>query len=86
MSSEFAKVFNEKPLLNFLRLKNLKDDIVRSKLRKEGNREGMFRCNKKRCYICNFIKQGDTFKSGVTGRTYYMLTRTLIVIWRGLCI
>ena len=58
LSSEFAKVLNEKPLLDFLRLKNLKDHIVRSKLRREGNPEGTFRCNKKRCYVVTLLDRG----------------------------
>ena len=72
-SSEFAKVLKEKPLLSFRRPKNLKDHLVRSKLRREGNREnGMVKCNKKRCQVCNFIRQGDKFRSSVTGKTYYV--------------
>ena len=73
ISSEFAKVLKEKPLLSFRRPKNLKDHLVRSKLRREGNREnGMVKCNKKRCQVCNFIRQGDKFRSSVTGKTYYV--------------
>ena len=72
-SSEFAKVLKEKPLLSFRRPKNLKDHLVRSKLCREGNQEnGMVKCNKKRCQVCNFIRQGDKFRSSVTGRTYYV--------------
>ena len=73
LSPEFARVLKEKPLPSFHRLKNLKDHLVRSKLRREGNREnGMVKCNKKRCQVCNFIRQGNKFKSNVTGRTYYV--------------
>ena len=67
LSSKFAKVLKNKPLLSFCRPKNLKDHLVRSKLRGEGNREnGMVKCNKKRCQVCNFIRPGDKFKSSAT--------------------
>ena len=73
LSAEFATVLKEKPLLNFCRPKNLKDHLVRSKLCREGNREnGMVKCNRKRCQVCNFIRQGNKFRSNVTGRTYYV--------------
>ena len=74
LSPEFAKVLKEKPLLNFRRPKNLKDHLVRSTLRREGNREnGMVKCNNKGCQVCNFIRQEDKFKSNVTGRNYYVM-------------
>ena len=47
--------------------------FFRTNIINEGNREnGMVKCNKKRCHICNFIRQGKKFKSNVTGRTYYV--------------
>ena len=53
LSLEFAKVLKEKPLLSFRRPKNLKDHLVRSKLRREGNRENrVVKCNEKGCQGC----------------------------------
>ena len=68
LSPEFAKVLKKNLCLVSVGLRTLK--IVRSKLRREGNREnGMVKCNKKRCQVCNFIRQENKFKSNVTSRT-----------------
>ena len=70
--SEFARVLKEKPLFSFRMPKNLKDHLVRSKLCREGNgKNGMVKY-KKGCQVCNFIRQGDKFRSSVTGRIYYV--------------
>ena len=73
LSAEFAKVLKESPLLSFRRPRNLKDHLVRSKLRRVDNRtNGMVKCNKKRCQVCNYISPGNSFKSKGTGKTYYV--------------
>ena len=51
--------------------KNLKDHLVRAKLRKiENEVVGMFKCGGKRCKVCDSIVVGNTFKSSVCGRTF----------------
>ena len=73
LSADFAKVLKESPLLSFRRPKNLKDHLVRSKLRKvDKGTNGMFKCGKKRCQVCNYISLGNKVKSKVTGKTYYV--------------
>ena len=32
----------------------------------------MVKCNKKRCQVCNFMRQEDKFRSSVAGKTYYV--------------
>ena len=55
----------------FRRAKNLKDHLVRSKLRgEEETVVGMFKCGKKKCKICDNVVTGDEFKSYVEGRSF----------------
>ena len=55
----------------FRRAKNLKDHLVRSKLRgEEGTVVGMFKWAKKKCKICDNIVTGDEFRSYVEGRSF----------------
>ena len=54
LSPEFARVLKEKPLLSFRRPKNLKDHLVRSKLRRNWE-NCMAECKKKMSHVCNFI-------------------------------
>ena len=55
----------------FRRAKNLKDNLVRSKLRGEEETVlGMFKCGKKKCKICDNVVTGDGFKSYVEGRSF----------------
>ena len=49
----------------------LKDRLVQSKLRTDSDVEtGVFKCNNKRCEICNFIEPGNEFKSFTTQKSY----------------
>ena len=49
----------------------MKDRLVRPKLKIDADVEtGVFKCNNKRCEICNFIEPGNEFKSFVTRKTY----------------
>ena len=56
----------------FRRTKNLKDHLVRAKLRREEEAVGgMFKCGKNRCKICA-VTVGDKFKSNAEGRSFYI--------------
>ena len=52
-------------MLSFRRPKNLKDDLVRSKVGKWGDgRKGMRRCGKSQCKICSLVEEGNEFDDG----------------------
>ena len=54
----------------FRRAKNLKDHLVRSKLRgEEETVVGMSKCGKKKCKICDVVT-GVEFRSYVEGRSF----------------
>ena len=73
LSEDFLKVLPEKPLLSFRRPRNLKDHLVRSKLRNlEYSDKGMNKCGKTRCQVCNYIIIGTEFTSTVTGGIYHI--------------
>ena len=73
LSENFLKVLPEKPLLSFRRPRNLKDHLVRSKLRNlEYSDRGMNKCGKRRCQVCNYIITGTEFTSTVTGGIYHI--------------
>ena len=49
-------------MVDFRRPRNLKDAMVRSKVKRENNLDkGMKKCGKSRCQICKFVKEGCTF-------------------------
>ena len=53
------KVFGEKPMVAFRGPRNLKDAMVRAKVKRENNLDrGMKKCGKSRCQICKFVKEG----------------------------
>ena len=68
-SERFLHIMPEPPMVCFRQAKNLKDHLVRSKLRgEEETVVGMFKCGKKKCKICDVT--GDEFKSYVEGRSF----------------
>ena len=70
-SARLAKVLKSPPRVAFRNAKTLKDRLVRSKLRNESEVEtGSFKCNGKRCEVCNYIEPGSKFKSFVTKKSY----------------
>ena len=63
------EIFGTVPRITFRRSRNLRDEIVRSKLRKQGNIcKGMKKYGKSRCKICDFVEEGDGFDG--SGRKY----------------
>ena len=65
-------VFEVRPLISYRRPRNLKDELVRSRLKKGegGYSKGMKRCGKTRCQICDFVDEGNIF--GPSNHTYYI--------------
>ena len=67
------RIFGEAPLVSFRRPKNLKDELVRSKI---GGRviwgKGMRKCSKVRCQICKYVREGRSFKDSSGNREYYV--------------
>ena len=62
-SGEMKDLFKEKPIVAFRRPRNLKDELVRSKLKRENNIvKGMYKCGKSRCQICKYVDEGCTFE------------------------
>ena len=60
--------------ISFRRAKNLKDTLVRAKLRPSGEEQvekGTFRCNgRKSCQICPIVVEGDTFRNFNESRSF----------------
>ena len=70
-SDVLSKIIPKQPLICYRRPKNLKDHLVRAKLRKiENEVVGMFKCGGKRCKVFDSIVVGNTFKSSVCGGTF----------------
>ena len=62
-SDDKRRIFEEKPMIPFCRTKNLKDDLVRAKLKVESLVDkGMKKCGKSRCHICKYVSEGSTFE------------------------
>ena len=67
---ELKQVFTKPPLIAFQRSKNLRDMLVRSKLRPQANQstvQGCRPCGDKKCKTCPFINTATTI-AGPTGR------------------
>ena len=70
-SEDIRSIFEEKPMTVYRRPKNLKDNLVRSKLMGEDSGDkGMRKCDKSHCQICNFVEEGSTFCRN--GHIFYM--------------
>ena len=50
-----AEIFPDKPLCAFRRDKNLRDQLVRAKVRDTVQPSGTFACGKSRCNTCKFV-------------------------------
>ena len=55
-SDGMKRFFVEAPLVSFWRPKNLKGELVRSRVQRSVG-EGMKRCGKSRCQICKFVRE-----------------------------
>ena len=77
-SEEHRKVFPNKRLVSFRRAKNLKDNLVRTKLaplQQEDQLKGCYQCGKSRCQVCEHMSEGDKFVCHVTGKEYRITSR-----------
>ena len=67
-----AKIFNEKPEIVYIRPRNLRDSLVRSRVRMgDIGDKGMRKCGKSRCQICNFVEEGSSFGDGRGHMCYF---------------
>ena len=65
------KVFERKIMVAYGKLRNIKDEIVRSKVKRVNNdNKGMRKCDKSRCQICKYVKEGCEFNEG--SRKFYI--------------
>jgi len=65
-SERLQEVFQRPPLVAYRRGENLMDILVHRKTSKMFNtskKNGMRRCNRKRCAVCKFVKEMDTLKA-----------------------
>ena len=68
---DMKQIFTEPPQVSFRRPKNLKDELVRSKVgNRQSNKGGMINCSKTRCQICNFVEEGKSFTDSLGNRKY----------------
>ena len=60
-----AKILNEKPRIVYRRPRNLKDSLVRARVRMEdiGDKR-MRKFGKSRCQICKFVEERRSFEDG----------------------
>ena len=72
-SAVLSKIIPKEPMICYRRPKNLKDHLVRAKLhRMDEVVVGMFKCEGKRCKVCDSVVVGNTFKSSASGRIFYI--------------
>ena len=68
-SDDMKQIFTESPQVCFRRPKNLKDELVRSKIgNKRSNKGVIVKCGKIRCQICNFAEEGENFTDSMGNR------------------
>ena len=74
VDDKHRNLFQNKMFISFRRAKNLKDTLVRAKLRPSGEEQvekGTFRCNgRKSCQICPIVVEGDTFGNFNESRSF----------------
>ena len=70
-SDDMRETFRDKPMMAFRRPRNLRDELVKSRLKRhrEENRDRR-KCGKTHCQICKLINEGDKFYD--KGRTYHI--------------
>ena len=66
-------------MVAYRRPRNIKDEIVRSKVKRVNNdNKGMRKCGKSRCQICKYIKEGCEFNEGTVESSILILLLTVI--------
>ena len=71
-SEDMRSIIEEKPMIVYRRPKNLKDNLVRSKLKGGSGDKGMRKCGKSRCQIYNFVEEGSKFCRNGRILLYYL--------------
>ena len=69
MNYKVKRAFTPKPMVPFRSSRKISSYLVRVKLYPIERTVGSFRCWSKRCEICKYITETDTFTSSVTGET-----------------
>ena len=69
MNDEVKRVFTPKPMVSFRSSCKISSYLVRAKLCPTERTVDSFRCGSKRCEVCKYITETDTFTSSVTGET-----------------
>ena len=75
MNCEVRKVFTPKPMFSFRSYRKISSYLVRAKSYPAERTMGSFKCGSKRCDVCNYITENDTFTRSVTGETYIINNR-----------
>ena len=74
VDDKHRNLFQNKMFISFRRAKNLKDTLVRAKIKplvEEQVEKGTFRCNGRRsCQICPIVVEGDTFGNFNESRSF----------------
>ena len=70
MNDEVKRVFTPKPMVSFRGSRKISSYLVRAKLFPIERTVGSFKCRSKRCEVCKYIREADTFTSSVTGETF----------------
>ena len=70
MNDEVKRVLTPKPLISFRSSSKISGYLVRAKLYPIERTVGSFRCVSKRCEVCKYITETDTFTRSVTGESY----------------
>ena len=71
INNEVKRVFTSKPMVSFRSSRKISSsNLVRAKLYPTERTVGSFRCGSKRCEVCKYITETDTFTSSITGETY----------------
>ena len=70
MNDDVKRVFTPKPMVLFRSSRKISSYLVRAKLYPIERTVGSLKCGSKRCEVCKYITETDTFTSSVTGETY----------------
>ena len=70
VNDEVKRVFTPTPMVSFKSSRKISSYLVRVKLYPTERTVGSFRCGIKRCEVCKYITEIDTFSSSVIGETY----------------
>ena len=73
LSAVLGKIIPKEPMICYRRPKNLKDHLVRAKLRRMDKVVvGMLKCEGKRCKVCDSVDVENTLRSSVSGRIFHI--------------